>query len=465
MESTYSDIEMELTREEDFIKYLHLLKKVLKKYIIFIAVNDTAVGPETSKEALQEFRSVLNLKTDLSDKFRFPYAAIIDRGKVIKEICPPSPETPVEIRTSLHGLEVYILSRGFISNGGEIVCGKSTISINGVNYADLGRGFNFVIFDPMENEAIDICKFDGYDNFKTGKMYKINFEANNFVKIHPGVKFIIYRMPSFPSNAKMLTENEIYLFNNGTKHTDVVENAEDIYEKELSPLCEEFNNLEDFIEVISTPKSYIDVNGFLKFEDKIGNKVNILNGIRVTPDQPDNPKRAIFLVGGCTTFGVGADDYHSIASYLQRRLNLESSDKQFIVFNYGFFIWRNLNKFLRVLKSIPCKNGDIVFIAYPCPLKNMLLLDLSDMAQRPHNYGEIFYAKDLHYTSNGYHLMADKIYEFLKSNKFFDTTTIAENLERGGGIRTINCRLVLLFLILVFSMIMNQNYSKIIRKS
>ena len=82
MEERYSKIELELQREENFIKYLQLLKKVLKKYIVFIAVNDTAVGPDTPQRELQEFRNVLKLKTDLTNKFRFPYAAIIDHGKV-----------------------------------------------------------------------------------------------------------------------------------------------------------------------------------------------------------------------------------------------------------------------------------------------------------------------------------------------------------------------------------------------
>ena len=105
MEERYSKIELELQREENFIKYLHLLKKVLKKYIVFRAVNDTAVGPDTPQRELQEFRNVLKLKTDLTNKFRFPYAVIIDHGKVRKEICSPSPDVPVEINMSLRGLE------------------------------------------------------------------------------------------------------------------------------------------------------------------------------------------------------------------------------------------------------------------------------------------------------------------------------------------------------------------------
>jgi len=136
-----------------------------------------------------------------------------------------------------------------------------------------------------------------------------------------------------------------------------------IWNNKLLHFCNDFNTMQDLKEAISTPKSYEDINGVLKFKDHISNAVNTRNGIRVTTDQPTKYKRVVFLVGGCNAFGVGADDKHTISSFLQRKLNEYATDEEFIVYNYGYFVGREFfENLINVINSLPIKENDIIFL-------------------------------------------------------------------------------------------------------
>lgn len=426
-------IELKLKTEKNFIQYLKLLKEVKYDYVIFIAVCDTAVGQNFPKESTEEFKKSLKLKTDLRGKFRLPYVAIINKGKVIKEVCADSPEKPINIEGSIKDLNFKVKSRGYFSEG-NILGGSAKFEVNDKVWNAINRGLYFLIFDPTKNEVVDYCAFDGYDNLKCIKPYEIESDLKKFIELNPDVKLILFNSPTFPSNIANFTDNEKLIINENIQHTTIVKNAEYIFENKLSPLCDEVDTLEEFKEIISTPKSYVDIDGSLKFEDTISKKVNCLNGIRVTTDQPSNPRRAIFVVGQCTTFCVGADDSQTIESYLQRKINAEVPSEKFIVFNYGFFcgvIWFDKRqKLIDILNSLPVKSGDIVLLRYDAPLNDIPLIDMLNKSERPHNYGEIFYAKT-HYTSNGYRLIADSIYDYLIENNILKECT---KFDRGGGI-------------------------------
>lgn len=453
MEDNFTEIEMKLKTEKDFISYLHLLKEVKYNYIIFIAVADTAVGPDFPKKAADEFKKCLKLKTNLMNKFRVPYVAVIDHGKVFKEICSDESDKPIEIEDSLKNLDFYVFSRSYVSNNAQILGGRAIIKLNDKTYCDSNiRGIHFLVFDPNKNIVMDYCFFDGYSKLNCRKPYEVESDIITFVKAHPKVQLITFNFLKFPSNVAAFTDNEKFIINNNLTHTNFVKHVEEIYENKLSPLCEECDSLEDMKELVSTPKSYINVDGTLKFEDTTGNKVNILNGIRITTDQPSNPKRAIFIVGTCTIFCVGADDSHTLESYLQRRLNNEVADKGFIVFNYGFFLgsfWDNRrDKLINILNSIPAKDGDIIFLRYDAKLQNIPMLFISDKAERPHNHGELFYSKN-HYTSNGYSIIADELYDYLHENNFFESTDFTHEdntneMLRGGGYRMFRLLILLI---------------------
>ncbi len=202
-----------------------------------------------------------------------------------------------------------------------------------------------------------------------------------------------------------------------------------IWDNKLIDFCNDFQSINDLKEAISTPDSYEDITGVLKFKDHTSNVVNTRNGIRITTDQPKKYKRAIFLVGCCTTFGVGADDSHTIASFLQRKLNKHISNEHFIVYNYGYFVGTfasgAADKILPVLSSLPAKQGDIVLFFYPYPIiEGLPLCDLTLKNQHPHKYGEVIFDYGCHYSANGNHMIADGLFDFLKEHDFFKDTVM-----------------------------------------
>lgn len=171
---------------------------------------------------------------------------------------------------------------------------------------------------------------------------------------------------------------------------------------------------------MSVPKSYHDINGVRRFEDVYGKCVNIADGHRVTNGQPENYKRTVFIVGGCNVFGIGVSDGGTIASYLQNLFNEFELEQKFIVQNYGFYLSEvdaATGEQIAILNSLPVRKGDVVLCS--CALSSELpCLDISMVANRPHNYGEVFF-DTMHYTEDGNRLIADKLFEKMVQENFF----------------------------------------------
>lgn len=240
-----------------------------------------------------------------------------------------------------------------------------------------------------------------------------------------GGVFCIFDTPSFPSSLNR-SEQEKF-FKQSQFHFTSLSNEDtlkNVWENKSLHYVDDFKAKEDLLEAISAPDSYEDVTGIIKFKDHNSNTVNTKNGIRVTTNQPNNPKRTIFLVGLCTTFGVGSDDTHTIASYLQRKLNANLPKEGFIVYNYGYFMGgleEGRDKLIKILKSLPAKENDIILFNYRTPIYKIPYCDMHLNSKRPHNYGDIFLDSG-HYTANGNRMMADGIYDFLKGYDFFKDT-------------------------------------------
>ena len=197
-----------------------------------------------------------------------------------------------------------------------------------------------------------------------------------------------------------------------------------IWNRKIFQFCNDFNSMEDLKESLSTPDSYEDFNRVLKLKDHSSNVVNTRNGIRVTTDQPKNHKRAVFLLGGCGNFGIGADDSHTIASFLQRKFNELTPNEGFIVYNYGRYVNSDYDRLFPLLLSLPIKKDDIVLFEYQYFFDGDIpFCNLTHKSDRPHNYGEIFLDKS-HLTANGYRMTADGIFDFLKEHDFFRNATM-----------------------------------------
>lgn len=403
-----------LGNENNFAEYLKLLKKFAKKYCVIVVSYDTPWGPPFTRE-LTRLMTDIGFRVDLYGKFRCPYAAVIDAGKLVFEKLESDTQKMIDVQMDLGNNHVRLVSPSF---GRKM--NTELITINGEECTAPFRGLHFVVFDKEKQECIDSINFDVYYNpiMPFNHVTGLSGELNSFINLHPGVSFISYRNPKFPD--KSLTSNEQFIYDNRIDDgRSVILNNLDKHIFALNKYYDE-NGIK---EVLAIPKSYHDFNGVRHFEDVHGNYINTAGGHRVTEFQPEKPSNSIFLCGPCTTFGIAADDAHTIASYLQKLLNENCPEKNIAVQNYGYFICndgeKQENEIIKIIKSLPVKPGDIV-ISDLGNIPNIPFIDLKSAAMIPRDY-EVFF-DSFHYTPDGYRMIAEGLFNGLKEKGMLDTT-------------------------------------------
>ena len=414
---------MSIKGEQDFYTYLNRLHKMLPETFILIVANNTPWGPSFTPQVSNFFRRSMGLQADLCDKFRLAYAAAIYRGNVVVEQLSSLREKNIDITISNStDTTIRLCSAGF---EGVPERNLGLIEVNGKNVSLNRRGLNFVVLNASTLDVVDSCTVDTFINdFVCYRSNDVDQKLKEYKDLHPDVTLVCMSGPVFPRDH--LTENEKFIKTHGLVDGMVMDNIfqdlDTLITSRKISLLDFYPAGEEVKEVLSQPDSYTDSYGTRKFFDRSGKHVNTGGGIRVTHGQPKQHERAIFLVGNCCVFGVAASDEHTIASFLQSRLNEEASDEKFIVYNYGYYLMGGLNPPFydeyKILQSLPVKSGDIVILSWGFKGDGVYYCDISQAAQRPHEYGEVFFCID-HYTPAGYHLIADKLYEFLLKNHFF----------------------------------------------
>ncbi|MCH5208992.1 MAG: hypothetical protein J1F04_08910 [Oscillospiraceae bacterium] len=401
-----------LRNERNFLNYVRMLRIFAKKYCVIIAANNTPCGSIYTQAISKEVMGI-GLNIDLYNKFQCPYAAIIDEGVLLYEMLEPNTKNVLEINKNLDtNDEINIISAGYNA----LDANKGIIKINGTNYSPNSRGLNFVVYDKFAKTVIDAVAFDTYStlfaNRKTDN-YKL---LDNFIKTHPGVTVVEYNIPRFPTSN--LTENEKFINNNNLFLGAVIKNLK----KHLFAINRYYDD-ETAAEVLATPKSYLDNTGARRFEDNQGKNVNIIGGHRVTCHQPTHNDSNLYIYGGCCTFGVGASDEHTIASHLQKIVNESVPEYKIKVHNYGYFLedleGMTFEQTAATLNALPAKPGDIVlFNSSDFSGHQIPNIDISKAACEPRNY-EVFF-DTVHYTPDGYKLIAEKLYEGLAEQGILD---------------------------------------------
>ncbi len=92
--------------------------------------------------------------------------------------------------------------------------------------------------------------------------------------------------------------------------------------------------------------------------------VHIADGIRQTIGQPETPDHNVYLLGPSYVYGVGAEDAHTIASFLQEQLNGAAVPRKYAVHNYGVRGSRQIENYFLQLRTLNLREGDFVFILY-----------------------------------------------------------------------------------------------------
>jgi [citrate (pro-3S)-lyase] ligase len=400
----------DLTEEKSFVKYLKLLKAFSKRYAVFIAALDTPCGPAFTRAISHELMGI-GLNVDLSQKFRHSYAAAINAGELVFERVAQSLAEPVEHEFMLGGLRCILKSKGFGVRGRK----TTEISIDGRRFSSVQRGLHFVVFDIVTKTLVDDVNFDTFDaSFVCRRPGAFAAHMIDYQNRHPDIFVACFSLPKFPE--EKLSPNEKFICDYNVGLDTILANLD----KPIFALNKYFTT-DEIEEVLKVPRSYHDIYGVRRFEDTSGPYVNTFGGRRVTAWQPSLCKRTIYMVGGCSVFGVGSSDEGTVASQLQRLLNELEPDKGFRVENYGFYIFKpgvdtQFEK-SAILNALPAKPNDIVLVG-SSRVDGLPFFDLEYAARRPHGYGEIFFDL-IHLTECGYSLVAEKFFECLRHHNFF----------------------------------------------
>lgn len=411
-----------LKEETNFIRYISLLQWATEKYCILVASSDTPCGSRFFTHSVAQELCKIGIKTDLSDKFRASYAAIIDRNRTVAEKI--SFTESVVLEETLGDIQISIKSAGMnvrdssnsvyvdISKGNEKLLNPMSDMPNFV------RGLLFVVFDKQENMVCDIVGFDTYAPYlpcirKENKLIKMIEETN------PGVTFIRLPLPNF--STEYYTENEKYILDNNIDYSLLL-----VKPWIKSEIQNYIKDAEGVKEVLTPPASYVGVDGARRYEDHAGRYLNTANGHRKTMYQPDKPQRTIYMFGGCGISGIGVRDEGTCASALQLLLNEFAAEKGFVVENYGFPLEGTdaLKEELAIFNSLPLKSGDIVL-----GLGNENYnIDRNYLKDR-YKYGDIFFDKK-HLTEAGYKLVAEGVFLALQENNFFEESLYKEQPDK-----------------------------------
>ena len=397
----------ELIKENDFIKYLSLLVKFAQRYCVMVAASDTPCGPAFSY-AIGKHLTDVGFTINLSEKFRIPYVGVINAGTLLIEELASVPSKPVEKKIELGGHQIEIKSVGFYAKQTNV--GQFTIDDKCV-FKGM-RGLNFVVYDIVTDTVIDTVNFDTYaDNFpcrrpsaRNDELKEINANFNN-----QNISLFTYSAIPFPEDS--WTANEAFIRKNALNIGRI---AADI--SAWNTALDYYYDKKIIQQVLAIPPSHHGTDGARHLDDFHTEAVNIVGGHRITSDQPKNRNRSIFIVGGCTVFGVGSDDKNTIASHLQRMLNDAFPEYGIIVQNYGFFLAEmdargSFNEELAIIRTLPVKEGDIVLYGAGY-VDGIPFIDGSDISTR--NGAELFFDQQ-HFTPDGNRVIAENIFNGLKA--------------------------------------------------
>lgn len=401
----------EFRTEIEFSHYIDLLFQAVEDgYSIIITSMDTPCGSPKFTRELGEKLRMLGTEVNLWNMYRVSYCAVIDGGSKIDEKI--SNTHSVSITCTLGNADVFVKSAGMQKADSPRMC---SVIINGRESVVRRRGISFVIYDKEKDIVVDSVNFDTFSERMIAMRLGMLPALKEFMDNASGVSFINARYPAFPK--ENLSENEKKILKEKIHYSTFYQNP-----MLSSPLTEYIKEPSGILEVLRPPKSYVGVDGARHFEDCKGKYLSIINGHRRTYWQPKSFKRTIYMVGQCNILGIGVRDEGTLASQLQRLLNLYAPEESFNVENYGFALDGTdvQNEILAILKSLPLKSGDIVV-----GVGSEIISYNKELEVRPYKHGELFF-DDRHVTEAAHGLVAQGLLDTLKENDFFRNTLLEE---------------------------------------
>ncbi len=316
---------------------------------------------------------------------------------------------------------------------------KPTFSvINGDNRKiELSPG---TLFNPMEIKKFTELNLTDYDKIFFLSARRLNANLDKIIYLPELVnQFILHTYVEIPMLNFLHRHPQVKLFLTNftiiaqTPYNTEWENHIIAEKKRLGKITEELNQNPDktlktpydFLgytnqqlrDILNLTQAKVNPDGSTILEDSDNPLVQVINGRRRVANQPDTFKNRIYFMGGCSHFGVGAPFDKTIPSYLQAMLN--KNHLQYRVENVSQFFTYRYQDILYNLETLQFSAGDIVFVFFDNHMSKIIpSFDVSRTFIRPHNYGEVF-VDTAHVNELGYKALAEKFFDFLTKNNFF----------------------------------------------
>ena len=303
---------------------------------------------------------------------------------------------------------------------------KGSIRISSHNILPALLYQNFSEINPADFDAIILLtakpiNFRGrvillnwLKDFFTVKTY-VEIPTLSFLQRHPGVKLFYTNFP-----------NELSRYEGGEEfgktlvtHAEIKQRIKENWGKKIPTPLDKlgYTNKQVWTMTNVSLGTTTKLDGTTVLNDNPDPLANVLNGRRVTADQPETFRNRIYLFGACHQVGILAPFDKTIESYLQKMLN--EHNLPYRVENEGQRYAHRYQDMFYNLNSIDAVPGDIIFIWFSnFHPKRLPFFDMSDAFDPPHDFREIFYDKR-HVNEKGYKILAEKYFKFLTENNFF----------------------------------------------
>ncbi|BCN32519.1 adenylyltransferase/cytidyltransferase family protein [Anaeromicropila herbilytica] len=302
--------------------------------------------------------------------------------------------------------------------------------INIISYEDIYSFQPNLILGIDENEVkIMKLKLDYMEKTQINSLLNLLNQRDFMVKYkdivnylkEKKIKFYVFELPII-SKIINVSEIERDRIENRISIETLIMKVEENYEK-LKKLVPDKYTVQEIKEIIDRPLTILRDNIKINadFESSL---VNVIDGKRITTDTPNEYSNYIHIFGPCTVYGVYVEDQYTIPSYIQRLINMNNSINYKVV-NHGVpGLERSFSQ--EYINSIELREGDIIIDIERISINtitnykeyfekiNVPYTELSNVFDRPHNYGECFIEMPEHTTYIGNKLLSQKIYNVIQ---------------------------------------------------
>lgn len=244
----------------------------------------------------------------------------------------------------------------------------------------------------------------------------------DYMRRHPGVRVVGMSKPLLNKTEPMSEDEKIIVKRDAADVLDRLKSGDE--EEEYLPFEKLGYTREETIRLLTPPKVILQKDGSTRLADMTDPLVAVYNGYRKTAHQDDQLfEHSLWCVGGCVFYGYCAPYDKTFESYLQIKFN-ENEIRRRVV-NASQFYWTRYQDLYYNLEKLPAEPGDIVLVWIDEKISNGIgsgnlpVFRAADLFDRPHNYGEVF-ADDNHICERGYEVLANKLYEWLQNNNYFE---------------------------------------------